>query len=175
MRYYFILLLVAISSILVGQVNEITDAYLPPGSVDVGTKTKDSPENRLLIAIYNTINYPAKAREHGVEAMVRIDYTILKNGNLRVDATRAINVMPEDDSKTITVIAYSVNGRSSYRIPKKDSKRYEKYMLRQTEGLRVLEAETVRVFSNLPLHQPALSGQSPIERSYVRFVNFKLE
>jgi hypothetical protein len=175
MRYYFIATILIVTTGLFGQVNQITEAYLPSGSVDVGSKTKDLPGNRLLIAIYGTIKYPAPARAYGIEAIVRIDYTILKDGILRVDTTRTTTVLPEDESKIINVIAYGTNGGQSYRTPKKESKRHQKYLRRQTEGKAILEAETVRVFTNLPLHRPALSGQTPIERSYIRFINFKLE
>ena len=161
------------------QAPELQDAYIPAERVE-GAKPSDDPDKALLLAIYQTINYPRIARENGVDGLFYVDYTVLRNGTVKVDA---INVIPDPASldstvleDAINVIAYNSAGPSyRIRVPKEGTKRYDRYLKKLGEGQKALGGELVRVFTNLPLHEPARAGNVTMNKQYRKFVVFKLE
>lgn len=89
MRYPLLLLFLGCTSFAFCQAHLSIDldepAYLPEGSVDLGRKSVDtSAEVRELVAIYQTIRYPAAARTYGIMPSVRMIYGVDSMGMVQV-------------------------------------------------------------------------------------------
>lgn len=163
---------------LSAQTAQIEEAYIPNESVPEA-KADASADVVFLVANYSTIKYPAFARENGVTANFAVDYTVLRNGKLKVDAVLPVDPGIQLDSlpseEVVTVIAYSINGRQTLRVPKEGTKRYERFITRQKEGLETIAQEIILVLQNLPNHEPAKMGGRALNRSYRKYFRFMLE
>ncbi|PHI21035.1 hypothetical protein CEQ90_04965 [Lewinellaceae bacterium SD302] len=141
--------------------------------------TDSSIKRPLLEFIYGNVTYPKVARTHGTTALIKVDYTILRDGSVNVDSIRILS--PESISGSISqenlikVVAYIENGTFVRKKPKPGTKRYERYVSEQLAGEKALLTETLRIFKNLPDHVPAKVNDVALNRSYWKLISFQLE
>ncbi|MCP9236525.1 hypothetical protein [Lewinella sp. JB7] len=166
--------LILLSVGLVGQSGDNRPAELPPGSVTMEDGYADNADNRLLTAVYRTINYPREARDYGVTGTVLAIATIDSLGQLTVTDTQFRTPKQMDDqpirvreTDLIRVVGYSTGGNSLI-VGKIHPKRVAR-------GGAALCKEVARTLSSLPTFTPALREGSAVPERIVKVIVFSLE
>ena len=149
-------------------------AQLPTDAVKLSRGTPNTTYNRLITALYQRIDYPRVAREHGVTGAVFATCQIDDNGHLsviKVDYRNPVSLRDNParipQNNVFTVTAYSVdNSQSFVGQPNKTQER---------RGAEALSKEVRRVLNNLPPFLPALRNGEPITETIIYMFRFNLE
>jgi hypothetical protein len=148
---------------------------------DISTADGESDqEQRFLISIYNTINYPRYARENGVRAMVEVTYLVDVNGAVSIDKTRTLT--PEETTnidvskkEVISIVAYGMRPPNGSLGTSVSPPRQTKNKKRLAKAYKSLEEAAAASIRTLPGFIPGSHKEKSVVVRAVQLFTFQLE